>query len=334
MSFLTMAKTLTGEIPNVSEKLVKNKINEALQKIYDETDWSFQTNYNGWLAPGLVSNVGTTTVTPYSDQIIGDAVASAAWAALVGRPLLTELQYRDPSYSLYNIIAYDTSSNAPFGTLTLDRPWMEPTSGAGQTFQIYQAYFPVPVLDFNKFIEIRDTIDGSPVDFLGMSQDDLSLEDPQRLQFGPSVPTFAVPYGADNRPDSSTPGYTMYELWPHVLARMPYSFSYKRQGPLLVKNGDLLLNPLTEELVTWRTKEVLYQYKEAQKGEQVQRGSGADWRFLAEAAGAEYKARLKQVRAKDANLHRDFLTRKNRVSQAQRDGFSTNLLGNLNIGRF
>ena len=335
MSLITMAKSLALEIPGVAQSLASTKLNEALQKIYNETDWSFQTQQDGWNCPGLVASLGTTTVTPYSDQVIGDAVASSVWASLVNRPNLTELQYRDPSYALYNIIAYDDTINAPFGTLTLDRLWMEPTTGSGQSYYIYQAYFPVPVSDFRKFVEIRDTTNNAPVDFTSVSQDDLSVMDAQRLIFGPSVPTYAVPWGTDMRPGSSTFGNVMYEVWPHNLSHMPYSFSFKRSGPLMVKTSDGVPEPLTEDLLTWRAKEILYQYKEAQKGEQVERGSGADWKFLAQAAQKEYQSLLKQIRAADANLHRDFLThsRSGLRRQATNDGYSTEILGLLNVGR-
>src|SRR5277367_6699598 len=165
MSLNSMSKSLVGEVPGVAESLIRTKINEALQMTYDETDWSFQTNYGGWNNPGLMASTGTMTATPYLNTIIGDAGATAAWAAITGRPLITEVQFRNPPYSLYNIIGYDTTTNAPFATLTLDRPWMEPTTGAGQPYYIYQAYFPVPVIDFTKFIEIRDTTNNAPVSF-------------------------------------------------------------------------------------------------------------------------------------------------------------------------
>lgn len=333
MSLITMAKSLALEIPGVAQSLAGTKLNEGLQKIYNETDWSFQTQYDGWNCPGLVASVGTVTATPYSDEVIGDAVASAVWASITGRPFLTELQFRNPPYALYNIVAYDTTTNAPFGTLTLDRPWMEPTTGSGQPYYIYQAYFPVPVSDFRKFVEIRDTTNNAPVSFTDVSQDDLSVMDAQRLIFGPAVPTYAVPLGTDMRTGSSTLGYVMYEIWPHNLSHMPYSFSYKRSGPLMVLPSDTVPAPLTEDLVTWRAKEILYQYKEAQKGEQVERGSGADWKFLAQAAQKEYQGILKQVRAADANLHRDFVTRHRNIGQLGNDGYSTEQLGLLNVGR-
>jgi hypothetical protein len=339
MSFSSMAKSLAqGEIPGLSLAFAKTKINEALKDIYDKTDWSWQTGYSGWYVPALIAT-GTVTVTPYSDQVIGDAAATAAWLAITGRPTLTERQFRNPSWSLYSIIAYDDGQtvgqgNYPFATLTLDRPWMEVVTGAGQPYQIYQAYFPVPVADFTKFVEIRDTTNSAPVSFTELSQDDLSAVDPKRLMFGPTVPEYAVPWGTDTRTGSATFGYIMYELWPHVLALYPYSFSYKRSGALMVDPSDTPPYPITEECVSWRAKEMIYQWKEAQKGDQVERGAGANWQFLSQAAAAEFKEKHKECRRLDANLHRDFMTRPRNPGAMTSDGYSTNRAGYLNVGNF
>jgi len=336
MSFLSMAKSLAGgEIPGVSETLAKNKINEALGRIYDETDWSFQVQEGGWNNPGLLASGGTVTVTPYSNQVIGDANATTIWAGIQTgpRPVLTELQFRDPSYALYDIVAYDTTSHPPFATLTLDRQWLEPTTGAGRPYQIYQCYFPVPVQDFRKFIEIRDTTYDQPVDFWTYSRDDLAYVDPQRLQFGPGVPTYAVPHDVDQRPGSTTLGFVRYEIWPHNLSHMPYSFGYERRGALLVNPTDTLQYPIDEELLMWRVREVLYQFCEAQKGIDVQRGAGANWQFLAEKAEKEYNRKLQLIKSVDRNLNRNLVIRKKRFSDASYDGYSTQRLGKLNIGR-
>lgn len=273
----------------------------------------------------MVASVGTVTTTLGDPTVVGDATAAAAWQSKIG--LITLCQFRNPNYSLYNIVAYDGNA-----TLTLDRPWMEPVSGAGLTYWMYQTYFPVPVADFNKFIEIRDTTFNAQVSFTEKSQSELAWEDPKRLIFGPRVPTYAVPYGVDKRAGSATLGYVMYEIWPHNLSTMPYSFSYKRRGPMLVNPADVVPYPLDDELVTHRVKELLYLHKEAQKGENIQRGSGADWRFLAQAAGALFKEKLKTIRAKDANLHRDFVT-KRKDRSVSGEPYSTPRLGQLNIGR-
>ena len=79
-----------------------------LEAIYDQTDWGFQKGFAGWLAPGMVFNgVGSFTTTPYSNQVIADATATAALVAYTGQPFLTQLQYRNPAFAIYDIVAYD-----------------------------------------------------------------------------------------------------------------------------------------------------------------------------------------------------------------------------------
>lgn len=342
MSFYTMSKSLTGEIPGLMLSLAQNKVAEAIGKVYDESDWSFQTIYAGWLAPGQLANRGTYTVTPYQNTVIADAVATAALAAITS-PLITTLQYRDPARAIYNIIGYDNgqtpydpesgtgSPNYPFATLTLDRPWMEPTDGPGQPYMIYQCYFPAPVKDWRKFIEIRDTTNARPLFYTEYSQADLARKDPQRTCF--ADPRHVVPCGVDLRPGSATPGYPMYELWPQQLSRVPYSFSGRRRGPELVKPTDTVPYPFTEELVKHRAMELLYLFKEAQKGEDVQRGSGANWLLLAQAARKEYDDVLDQIRAIDANLHNDFVTHLYTSTFGSNEPFA-NRLGQFNVGGF
>lgn len=328
-----MAKSLEGEVPGTPLALIQNKINEALGYIYDETDWSFQTRTDAWLASAAVTS-GTVTATVGSTTITCDAGASSALAAFQTAGKLVKMQFRNPAYSLYSIVSVNAVNPNAF-VLTLDRNWTEPVSGSGLQYMVYQAYFPVPVAQFRKFIEIRDTTNNAEVSFTKVGQTDLAQIDPQRLQFGPSVPTFAVPWGVDTRTGSATMNYVLYEVWPHVLADIAYTFSYRQRGGPLVNNSDTVVYPITEECVMWRTKNVLYQWKEAQKGEGMQRGSGADWRFLAQEAMKEYGRALRNCRAIDANLHRDFLTRQSSPGAGQNfDGYSNNVTGSLNIGRF
>jgi hypothetical protein len=333
MSFYTMAKTLSGEVPGVDLSLAKNKVNEALGLIYDSYDWSFQLNEAGWLAPGQLANVGTFTTIPFQNTVIADATATAALLAIAGRPLLTELQYRDPARAIYNIIGYDNGQTVgqgkyPFATLTLDRVWMEPTKGPGQPYMIYQCYFPAPYQDFRKFVEIRDTTNARGLDYWSVSKADLARMDPQRTQF--SSPMYVVTAGIDMRPLSATLGFPMFELWPHPLSYVPYPYSYRRRGPMLVNPTDTVPYPLTEELVTWRSKEVLYQFKESQKSEQIQRGSGANWILLSQMAQKEYAAVLETVQTIDVNLDNTHLTR---IYDGGWGGEAfSNRLGQLNIG--
>lgn len=332
MAFQDIVFELTGEIPGLPFPLARTKINEALGTIYDANLWSFQVLENGWLTPGLqfganLQSTGTITATAYSNQIVGDADAAAAWVAYSELPLFTQFQFRVPYWSLYNIVGFDGVD-----TLTLDRPWMEP-SGAGQSYMVYQAYFPAPYVDFKRFFEIRDTTNAAPLDYWTYGRKDLALIDPQRTNF--NQPSYVVPFELDQRPGSATLGFMLYELWPHPLSVLPYTYSYLRRGAMLSAPGDTLPQPITEELVKWRAREVSYLWKEAQKGEGLARGSGADYRFLSQAAAIEYGKKLKQARDLDRDKAELYFSRFVRGAAMGADGYPfANILGQLNVGRF
>jgi hypothetical protein len=334
MPFANMAFEIAGET-GIPIPLAQTKTNEALGEIYDFQQWSFQLRESGWLSPGLLfqsgsQSAGTITVAAYSTSIVGDATAAAAWLAYFNAgtlPLLTSFQIRTPYYSLYNIVAYDGVN-----TFTIDRPWMEP-SGSGQAYMVYQAYFPAPVIDFKKFIEIRDTTNSAPLDYWTKSRVDLSIEDPQRTVF--NQPAFVCPYEVDNRAGSATLGYMLFELWPHPLSVLPYTMSYERRGNLLVLPSDTIPPPLTEDMVKWKTKETVYLWKESQKGDGVARGSGADWKFLAEAANVKYEKLRKPIAARDRDLVELYFRRFVRDAAIGYYGEPfANINGGLNVGRF
>jgi hypothetical protein len=359
-----MSKRMTLEIPNLSDIYARTLLDEALGVIEDEQMWSFQCRESNWITPGLLfpsnhaavaNSAGTTTMVIGSTQVIGDAVASAAWAAYVAsNPFapLTVCQFRSPYYSLYNIVDYNTTANPPFGTLTLDRPWGEP-QGSGQAYMIYQAYFPAPVSavtlsgitqtsvnNFRRFTDVRDTTNNYPLDYWSKTQKDLAFEDPQRTIF--TDPSYVVPYQIDQRINpntlpaptpSPTFGYMLYELWPHPLSVLPYSYHYIFRGPRLQSPNDTVPYPLTEEVVLEQARVQAYLFKEAQKGENVERGAGADFKFLATASEKVYQRKIKPIKIIDSGLL-ELYVNKFRVdfASSEDDGYATTNNG-LNIGR-
>ena len=339
MSFVAMYNELLGSVPGLNVALAKTYINEALGMIYDEQLWSFQLQDSGWLTPGLFGGLqsygpsagvspGTIATVPYSNEIVGDAVASAAWLAMRGRPFITEYQIRVPEYGLYSIVAMDATLPTAV-MLTLDRPWMEPAQLLAP-YMMYQAYFPVQ-MGFKKFHAIRDTTNNSKLNYWSATQMDLAEIDPQRTQY--DLPRFAVPYQPDARAGSSTPGQMLYELWPHPLITLPYSYSSLVRGSQLAAPSDRVPYPLTDEMVKWRAKEVAYLWKEAQKGEDLARGSGADWKFLSQEAHAQYGLRSKSAKMLDQNLVDLYWTRFRRGDAGASQPYAS-LTGQLNIGTF
>ena len=412
MAFQNMVQEMLG-ISGMNLGLAKTFVNEAFTAIQDENIWNFQIINGGWLAPNALGSPnaqtqlispGTISVVPFTTTITGDAVATAIWtAAIPYPPLLTQMQIRVPTYSLYSIIAlgnngtvayatvvtpgsgqtpgtYTVPVSDPAGgagatlsitvnangtvtlppvllapgsgystpyitfshggtpatfavtliaTLTIDRPWTDPAIVSGN-YLCYQAYYPAPP-GFRRFWQISDYTNNTTIDFTSMSQADLAQEDPQRTIF--SQPAFAVPFGPDTRKGSATYGQFLYELWPGPTQSLPYNFQCECNLPPLVNPNDTLPWPLTDEIVKWRTREVIYQWKESQRGDEMERGSGANWQFLSSAARAEYENRLKRIRIMDRNISDLYLTK------ARRNGPYTNVGGDYsgnqaNVGYF
>ena len=217
-------------------------------------------------------------------------------------------------------------------TITIDRPWMEPEQGPGQgngQYCIYQAYYPAPA-NFRRWFNIRDTTNNEPMNWWDMTQIDLSEEDPQREIF--DQPEFVVPFGIDTRQGSATYGQQRYELWPHPITQLPYTYMCQCNWPLLQTPNDTLPFPLTEEIVKLRANELLAAWKESQKGDDMERGSGANWQFLTKFNHEEYKDDLRQIRIIDRSLIELYFT-KARMSVPFNGGEAfTNTNGTANVG--
>ena len=412
MPFNNMIQEVLG-IPGMNRGLAATRINEAFEKIQNENIWSFQCLTGGWLTANLLGgpstqssflSPGTITVTPFSNTITADPVATSWWTAPVPYPpLLTQQQIRVPNYSLYSIIAlgnngtiayvtvltpgsgqtpgtytvpildansgpgygatvsitvdasgavtatpilltagsgytspYITFSEGgtpatflitPIATITIDRPWMEPPQVNGQ-YCIYQAYYPAPP-NFKRWWNIRDTTNNQPMNWWKLTQIDLANIDPQREIF--DQPEFVIPFQIDTRPGSATLGQWLFELWPHPITQLPYTFGCQCNWPALQNSNDTLPYPLTEELVKQRTYEMVALWKEQQKGDDMERGSGANWQFLAKSHHDEYKEDLKQIRIMDRHLIELYFT-KARMEGPYNGDAHTNTNGTANVG--
>jgi hypothetical protein len=74
-------------------------------------------------------------------------------------------------------------------------------------------------------------------------------------------------------------------------------------------------------------------WKEGSKGDEMERGSGANWQFLATAYHAEYKEILKQIRVMDRNISDLYLTKAKRNVPYSNDG-GMNTTNTANVGWF
>ena len=305
MSLSTMISEQRGVIPNYSAALARTHLRNAWTDIRNLKGWSFQLGNSGLSVPGLV-NAGSVTVTLGSDQVLGDATASAAWlAASNPTSLITQRQFRTGQGTIYNIVALDdTDPNAVI--LTLDRMWIDSYYlGSGVGYSIYQPYIAAPVQTLQAweyFMDVRNVIHLDVNNTRGIWEK-INGADPQRQIF--SNPGNLIPHGVDTRPGSSTYGYPMFELYPQPQSIYVYQMGYSWAGPDLTDTAgqSAVPYPMTEHCVKTLGRVKAYEWAEANKDASNPRGAGADFRFLMDAANKEYKDQLHEIRMIDRDIY-------------------------------
>lgn len=309
MALSNMIAEMRGAVPNYSALLSRTHLREAWTDIRNMKGWSFQLGVGSISTPGKVS-AGTVTVQLGSNVVIADAAATAAWLT-AGTPLsfLSQRQFRVGAGTIYNIISYDDGSdpanspNYPFATLTLDRYYSDlvannnpqPTQG----YTIYQPYIATPVKEFEGWEAVCDVTNVIWLKCNASRHDRERIDraDSQRQIF--SNPGTLLPYEVDQRPNSSTLGYMMYELYPQPQAQYAYQTWYTWKGPDLSAPGDTLPYPITEHVVKALARVKAYEWAAANVDPSNPRGAGADYRFLMGSAQAQAMDQLKEIRLLD-----------------------------------
>lgn len=302
MSLETMASRLTGYVTNLPKTEAYNCINDAWTDVRNNRLWSFQCVEDGVTSPSVIS-VGTFTTVQGQTTVTADATASAALTG-IQFPIITQRQIRIQAYSIYSVIGFDNTNPAAV-VLTLDRPVLEP-SGAGQSYMLYQAYYPRPFKDFKRWISWRDMTNGYWLDIYA-TRKAADFGDPRRVYY--SFPYWVLPFQTDTRANSSTAGYMLDELYPNPLSVFVYMRWGVRTGADLIDPGDELPEPITDKLVLEGARKYAYRWAEGNKSPDMPRGAGADYKFLTLAANAEYEKELKVIGKKDRDRVDLFLTR-------------------------
>jgi hypothetical protein len=255
------------------------------------------------LTPGSGQTPGVYTV-PVLDPAIGAGATLSITVNANGTVTLPPIvlnagnNYTTPYITFAEGGTPATFSVTLIATITIDRPWTEPPQ-VNSGYLIYQAYYACPP-GFKRFWQISDYTNNGIIDFWTLTQVSLAQEDPQRTEY--AEPEYAVPLGIDNRPGSATLGQMLYELWGHPITQLPYTFLCQCNWPALVNPTDTVPYPLTEEILKFRTYQEIALWKESQKGDEMERGSGANWQFLWGAHQKEYKDDLRQIRIMDRHL--------------------------------
>ncbi len=301
MSLSTMIAEQRGCISGYSALLARTHIQNSWADIRNMRGWSFQLVKSGFGTPGLV-NAGTVTVAFGSATVTADATATAAWATTSQYgSLLTQRQFRVGQGTIYNIIAYAVVGG--FGQITLDRPFIDTGASAsgtsGASYSIYQCYYAVPVQDFEAWESVQDINNCINLDTSSRkaSTTFVDMFDPQRQIF--SNPGSLIPYGVDQRPNSSTLGWMMYELYPQPQSQYAYQTWFSRLGADLVNPTDTLPFPITEHLVKTMARVKAYEWLIVKLQAEHPDRNVSGIQFAMGAASEEAQAQLKEIRSMD-----------------------------------
>ena len=243
-------RQITGRVllrcPMLSPLLATDFLRDAWRKLANrKRAWSWLTATSQMVFPNEMTT-GTVTVTLNSNQVVGDATASAAWtAALVG------LQFRiGVNAPIYTVIAFDGVS-----TLTLDQVWGS-TTQAAIGYEIYAAYQTMPA-DFVSFQTCWDPSLAWRLWANTITQADLNMLDPQRATSGNP---YACVFRDFDPTGLTSPPRARYEIWPHRKSAYVLPFIYVKQFvdvddstftlPYLIQ-GDILVQGALAEVAQW-----------------------------------------------------------------------------------
>ena len=296
---IDMTSELTDLVPALSRVRSKSLINRAFKIVQDSMLWSFQLQQGGFSTPNI-STGGSCTFALGSNQVIGDAAASAQWLALPFYWSPTTQQIRAQGYSVYSIIAMDTTNPAAI-VLTLDRNFIDPLPFyTGVAYQMYGAYIPAPV-GFKRWLNVADMFDQWSMDiWTGRRSQD--LVDPSR-QIA-SNPYRMLPLGTDRRgAGTSTPSATLnqqlYELYPYPTTKIAYQWYAVVEWPYLANNSDMLPSQISEEVVTQKALTWAYRDAESRKDIMAAKGAGGNYLGLKKESETDFLTRLKTLRLLD-----------------------------------
>ena len=259
---------LQGMVDKLPPFYAERCVDRAWRKIRSKRLWSFLRGQVALSVPAMIQS-GTVAVTRYSNTVVADATAAADWVATGLNIPITMRQFRVLGGSIYNITAFDGVN-----TITIDRPFQEPTNAASE-YNLYKCYYEAPT-DFRRWESIIDPVNAYTItrQNLARTRKELDNADPQRQSF--SNPIWAVPYKV------SSSGLYMFELWPHPIQQLGYLATYETKGYTVLGEDEDLPPMIPEELLATYSK--LYAFEWAMIQPYYK---DADWKALVAEAKVE-----------------------------------------------
>lgn len=293
-TFIDLWNELKGDIPAMSPFKAQQCVQRAWHDIRESRHWTFLIREGILYAPSAVGT-GSVTVTQFSDQVVGDATAGAAWASLVLPASgldITSRQFRVPLGPIYNISAHNPATF----TLTLDRKYME-VSASGAEYQIYRCYYEAPDSDFLRWISFRD-----PVNRFRFRRHNLHRNRTELDRADPIRSTTGTPYWMVSHHANLSTGAPVFELWPHPTAEVSYQVAYSVRGVDFAATG---VHPeaVSDQLLMSGARIKAYDWCAA-NGSRFPELGGINWLYLKKVEQDSYDKDLQRHKRQDEETFR------------------------------
>ena len=319
MSYGELYNRLHGMVPKIPIDLCKTFINDSWRELRRKNLWSFQLYDGNWASPAII-NAGTFSCARGSTTITADATAAAAIIAsdlLLPTPI-GQRQFRAGLSTIYNIRAWDGAN-----TITLDRPWIEPTNAAA-TYMIFQCYYPAPHSDHLTFISVRDVDNFRQLHTHRYTRELLDSRDPQRTIY--NTPSDVVYYTQDQYSASPTYRYPLYELWGHPVSAYSWQLYGIRKLTDFTDDTDELPPAIGEDVILEGAKVRAYEWAESNKGDTL-RNQGADFKYLMGRSADRFTQLYRDYRRQDRETVNNYFSVRKLGLSSQYSAYYSTLSG-------
>lgn len=220
--FNTLSNRLLSRCPSIGLLLAQQFVNDSWSDLQAQREWSFRRRFNTF-APPTLYNVGWATTNVGSGNPTLITGTGTAWtSSMVGR----QIRIGGLLYPFYTIVSVLSPTS-----LMIDQPWAGDDI-SGQAYTILQAYFPVPS-DFGYMYSVVSIKDAYRL-WTNLTEEDLSMLDPQRTNFGQT-------YAAVYRGYSSSYGGTIGPVIPVTSPTDPAPVSTTATGYSYVADSTYII---------------------------------------------------------------------------------------------
>jgi hypothetical protein len=271
-TFKDLYSELNGLLKSLSISFCKKIVNNALQSIYDESDWSFLLKHGYIIIPSSIKsyNVGVVkysneiTVHPDLKVILDDIEADINQPRIVNRQIRITSRDNINARIIYNINEYDSANSK----LIIDNPYLGETNPNAQYVIFKSLIRPNDIVsgslevtsdNFKSFLYIADL----------KNQRKLHLDydiDEHNIDRFPSGNSFALSSYRLNDLDEE-----LYELYPHqnLNTDLVYRVKFYINESELINDSDKLPKVLSKNLVLTKAKILLYEYADSNKNNEA-----------------------------------------------------------------